>query len=164
MSRRGAMAALIGGTVTLAGCVWDPYTQQYVPCCNYYGYPYRYPPSYYYRPAGPPPPPAGAPAQPPPGGNAPPPAQPPPSYGPPASYPPPGAYPRQGAAPGGALARRFDAANTTHDGRLTFQQAQTGMPAVARSFAAIDTEQKGYVTLPEIRQFLVQQRHAGQLG
>ena len=47
---------------------------------------------------------------------------------------------------------RFDAANTTHDGHLTLEQARAGrMVAVARDFAAIDTTQKGYVTADEIK-------------
>ena len=50
-----------------------------------------------------------------------------------------------------SLQARFDAANTTHDGHLTLEQAQAGMPAVARNFAAIDTQNKGYVTIDEVR-------------
>ena len=47
---------------------------------------------------------------------------------------------------------RFDAANTTHDGHLTLEQARAGrMVAVARDFAAIDTTQKGYVTADDIK-------------
>ncbi len=47
---------------------------------------------------------------------------------------------------------RFDAANTTHDGHLTLEQARAGrMVAVARDFAAIDTTQKGYVTMDDIK-------------
>ena len=43
---------------------------------------------------------------------------------------------------------RFNAANTSHDGRLTLPQAQAAkMPWVARHFAAIDTQQKGYITM-----------------
>ena len=49
------------------------------------------------------------------------------------------------------LAERFAAANTTHDGHLTQEQARAKMPSVARDFAAIDTGNKGYVTLDEIR-------------
>ncbi len=48
---------------------------------------------------------------------------------------------------------RFDAANTPHDGHLTLAQAQSGMPMVARNFAAIDTQNKGYVTMDEIRAY-----------
>jgi hypothetical protein len=54
---------------------------------------------------------------------------------------------------GRSLQERFDAANTTHDGHLTAEQARSGMPAVAKNFAAIDTERKGYVTLDQIRAY-----------
>ncbi len=44
--------ALAGVAALLGGCVYDPYTGTYVPCCNYYGYPYGYAyPRPYYRPA-----------------------------------------------------------------------------------------------------------------
>lgn len=50
------------------------------------------------------------------------------------------------------LQARFDAANTTHDGHLTLEQARAGrMVAVARDFAAIDTTQRGYVTVDDIK-------------
>ncbi len=49
------------------------------------------------------------------------------------------------------LAERFAAANTTHDGHLTQEQARAKMPSVARDFAAIDSGNKGYVTLDDIR-------------
>jgi hypothetical protein len=46
---------------------------------------------------------------------------------------------------------RFNAANTSHDGRLTLPQAQVAnMPWVARNFAAIDTQQKGYITMQDV--------------
>ena len=46
---------------------------------------------------------------------------------------------------------RFKAANTSHDGRLTLPQAQTAnMPWVTRHFAAIDTQQKGYITMQDV--------------
>jgi hypothetical protein len=50
----------------------------------------------------------------------------------------------------------------THDGRLTRQQAATGMPMVARNFDSIDIEHKGFVTLPEIRAFAQERRAAGE--
>ena len=47
---------------------------------------------------------------------------------------------------------RFDAANTTHDGHLTLEQARAGrMNAVVRDFAAIDTAKRGYVTADDIK-------------
>ena len=75
-------------------------------------------------------------------GPPPPPASPPPSYAAP-----------QGA-PGGRMSPRakFDAANTTRDGKLTLDQAQAaGMRGVARHFTEIDADHKGYVTLQDIR-------------
>jgi hypothetical protein len=56
------------------------------------------------------------------------------------------------------LHERFTAANTTHDGKLTKQQAELGMPRVAQHFEQIDTQKAGYVTLPQIEQFLATQR------
>jgi hypothetical protein len=54
------------------------------------------------------------------------------------------------------LQQRFEAANTTHDGHLTLEQAQTGLPHVARHFSKIDKGAKGYVTLEEIRRYYAQ--------
>ncbi|MEM5386504.1 EF-hand domain-containing protein [Paraburkholderia phymatum] len=54
------------------------------------------------------------------------------------------------------LQQRFAAANTTHDGKLTLAQAQTGMPRVAQHFGEIDTQKQGYVTLGQIEQFMAQ--------
>ena len=164
--RLRTILALAGAAAVLGGCVYDPYTGTYVPCCNYYGYPYGngygygYPRSYYYRPA-----PYGYPQ----GGyqqgpyngpqqgpyGAPPPGQ------PGAGGPPP--QPGASAQPtnGGGLAQRFAAANVTHDGRLTRTQAIGAMPMVARNFDAIDLDHKGFVTLPEIRGFAAERR-AGQ--
>jgi hypothetical protein len=51
---------------------------------------------------------------------------------------------------------RFAAANTTHDGKLTQAQAAQGMPMVARNFDQIDTQKAGYITLPQIEQFMQQ--------
>ncbi len=47
---------------------------------------------------------------------------------------------------------RFEAANTTHDGRLTADQAQAaGWRGIVRNFSQIDTDHKGYVTIQDIR-------------
>ena len=47
MRRIAALLALTVGASLLAGCVYDPYTGTWQPCCNYYGSPYyRYPPPY----------------------------------------------------------------------------------------------------------------------
>jgi hypothetical protein len=58
------------------------------------------------------------------------------------------------------LPTRFASANVTHDGKLTREQANTGMPMVARHFDEIDTQKNGYVTLPQIQAFL--REHAAQ--
>lgn len=58
-----------------------------------------------------------------------------------------------GRAPAEALKDRFAKANATGDGRLTPEQATSGMPMVARNFAAIDAGKKGYVTLEDIQAY-----------
>ena len=46
---------------------------------------------------------------------------------------------------------RFNAANTSHDGRLTLQQAQAAhMSWIIRNFSAIDAQHKGYVTVQDV--------------
>jgi hypothetical protein len=68
---------------------------------------------------------------------------------------PQGAPPEMGEGGGhghGKLAEKFAEANVTHDGRLTQAQAQAaGMHAVAHHFAEIDRDQKGYVTLQDLK-------------
>jgi hypothetical protein len=60
-----------------------------------------------------------------------------------------------GATGKGAFIEQFRAANTTHDGKLTPQQAEAGnMPFVAKHFSEIDTTNKGYVTLREIGAYI----------
>ena len=50
------------------------------------------------------------------------------------------------------MAQKFDAANVTHDGRLTREQAQGGrMGMIVRNFDQIDVDHKGYVTVQDIR-------------
>jgi hypothetical protein len=66
-----------------------------------------------------------------------------------------------GVAQGETLAQAFAAANIAHDGRLTRQQADASMPLVAQNFDAIDFDQKGYVTLPEVSAFVARQSAAG---
>jgi len=56
------------------------------------------------------------------------------------------------------MTQRFEAANTTHDGHLTLDQAKTGYKSVARHFAAIDTDKKGYITEDDIRAYNKAQR------
>jgi hypothetical protein len=53
----------------------------------------------------------------------------------------------------------FDAANVTHDGRLTPEQAQAAWPNVARHFSDIDKDHRGYVTLDEVRTYRREHRH-----
>jgi hypothetical protein len=60
-----------------------------------------------------------------------------------------------------SLAERFDAANTTHDGKLTLEQARAGhLNAVARDFAQIDKQHRGYVTIDDIRTYRRERRAA----
>ncbi|MGZ2747020.1 EF-hand domain-containing protein [Burkholderia stagnalis] len=73
-----------------------------------------------------------------------------------------------GAANGGArveralaqLQGRFASANTTHDGKLTREQAAAGMPMVAQHFDEIDAQRNGYVTLAQLENFMRQRMAA----
>lgn len=48
-------------------------------------------------------------------------------------------------------AERFAAANTTHDGKLTLEQARAGrMRSIVKNFAAMDAEKRGYVTFDQV--------------
>ncbi len=59
------------------------------------------------------------------------------------------------------LAERFAAANTTHDGKLTVEQARAGhLRAVVRDFAMIDKNKTGSVTLDQIKAHQTAQRAA----
>lgn len=61
----------------------------------------------------------------------------------------------------GTMAERFAAANTTHDGKLTLDQAKAGhLRAVVRDFAEIDKNKHGYLTLDEIKAHQADQRAA----
>ena len=60
-----------------------------------------------------------------------------------------------------AFQQRFDTANTTHDGKLTLEQAKAGrMRQVERNFDKIDVSHKGYVTVDDIRAYRRAQRQA----
>lgn len=48
---------------------------------------------------------------------------------------------------------RFVAANATHDGHLTLEQAKAGYKSVAKKFDAIDKDHKGYVTEADIHAY-----------
>jgi hypothetical protein len=53
----------------------------------------------------------------------------------------------------------FDMANTTHDGRLTRDQAQAGgMMHIAQHFDQIDVDHKGYVTKQDIKAWRMAKR------
>lgn len=47
--------------------------------------------------------------------------------------------------------QRFALADKNKDGRLTLEEAKAEMPRIARNFSKIDTQNKGYVTLVEIK-------------
>ena len=50
--------------------------------------------------------------------------------------------------------QRFEAANTTHDGKLTKDQAtKAKWRTVTRAFTAMDKDKKGYVTLEDIKSY-----------
>lgn len=46
---------------------------------------------------------------------------------------------------------RFTQADKNHDGKLTLEEAQAGMPKVAANFDKLDTEKKGYLTVDQIK-------------
>ena len=48
------------------------------------------------------------------------------------------------------IAARFKAADKNGDGKLTYEEAKAGMPRIAAVFDKIDTDNKGYLTLPQI--------------
>jgi Ca2+-binding EF-hand superfamily protein len=47
--------------------------------------------------------------------------------------------------------QRFALADKNKDGKLTLAEAKEGMPRVASNFSRIDVQNKGYVTLAEIK-------------
>jgi hypothetical protein len=54
--------------------------------------------------------------------------------------------------------QRFQQANVTHDGHLTEEQAQAGYKSIAKHFATIDKDKKGYVTQDDIRAYTKMQQ------
>ena len=47
--------------------------------------------------------------------------------------------------------QHFTNANTTHDGKLTLDQATSGYKTIAKSFTQIDVNHHGYVTMDDIK-------------
>ena len=45
----------------------------------------------------------------------------------------------------------FKAADKDQDGKLTLPEATAGMPKVAKNFARIDKDKKGYVTIEQLK-------------
>jgi hypothetical protein len=69
--------------------------------------------------------------------------------------------PSQAPAKATKLSRRFSAANTTHDGHLTLDQARKAKwTQVVRHFGDIDGDKKGYVTEQEVGTAAAQARAA----
>lgn len=56
------------------------------------------------------------------------------------------------------LEKRFKDADKDGDGKLTREEAEAGMPRVAKNFDAIDKEKKGYVTIEDIKAALAAMR------
>lgn len=56
------------------------------------------------------------------------------------------------------LPQRFAAADRDGDGRLTREEARSGMPGVYKRFDALDRARRGWLTLDDLR------AAAGQLG
>ena len=76
------------------------------------------------------------------------------AQGAPDAAPPPAAAAAAPGAPHMNWRQRFEAANTTHDGKLTREQAEAGgMRGIARRFDAVDTDKKGYITLQDLRAY-----------
>jgi hypothetical protein len=46
---------------------------------------------------------------------------------------------------------RFKAADHDGDGRLTREEAEQGMPRIARKFDELDTGKQGYLTLEQVK-------------
>jgi Ca2+-binding EF-hand superfamily protein len=51
------------------------------------------------------------------------------------------------------IEEKFKAADVNHDGKLTLEEAKSGMPRVAKAFNKIDVEKKGYITLEQLQAF-----------
>jgi len=53
---------------------------------------------------------------------------------------------------------RFNAADTNHDGQLSQDEANQGMPRLAAHFAEIDTNKDGQLSIDEIVAYIQQRR------
>ncbi len=70
---------------------------------------------------------------------------------------PPAGPPRMGGR------QRFEAANVTHDGKLTREQAeQAHWMGLVRHFDEVDRDRKGYVTLQDLHDYAAARRAAQQ--
>ncbi|MCA6215877.1 EF-hand domain-containing protein [Ideonella sp. B7] len=56
------------------------------------------------------------------------------------------------------LQQRFAKADANHDGLLSREEAQAGMPRVYQQYDAIDTGHSGALRLEDITRFIAQQR------
>lgn len=73
-------------------------------------------------------------------------------------YDPPNGHPPVAAAQP-TPAQRFATANTTHDGRLTREQAsRAGMTGVVHNFDKIDLGHKGWISEADIREYAISVR------
>jgi hypothetical protein len=61
-----------------------------------------------------------------------------------------------------SAADHFADANTTHDGRLTLDQATTGYKSLAKSFTQIDVSHHGYVTMDDVKAWKAAKKAAKQ--
>lgn len=59
-------------------------------------------------------------------------------------------------------AEHFADANTTHDGRLTLEQAAIGYKSIAKAFNQIDVTHRGYVTMDDIKAWKAAKKAARQ--
>jgi Ca2+-binding EF-hand superfamily protein len=60
--------------------------------------------------------------------------------------------------------KRFNAADTNGDGKLTRDEAKAGMPFVYKHFDDMDTAKKGFVTVEDIAAYGAQRRRNKQGG
>jgi hypothetical protein len=61
-----------------------------------------------------------------------------------------------------SAAEHFADANTTHDGKLTLDQATSGYKSIAKAFSQIDTNHRGYVTVDDIKAWKAAKKAARQ--